>query len=57
VAVPSGTPDEGTDIGATAEGHVSITPLQLDLTAYRRLQQLNRWPWLQMARATGNGYR
>ncbi|MCB9134278.1 MAG: 5'/3'-nucleotidase SurE [Anaerolineales bacterium] len=31
---PTGIPEEGTDIGALAEGYVSITPLQLDLTAY-----------------------
>lgn len=31
---PTGIPEDGTDIGALAEGYVSITPIQLDLTAY-----------------------
>lgn len=31
--VPTGVADEGTDFGALAAGFVSITPLQLDLTA------------------------
>ena len=34
---PTGVPERGTDIGALAEGYVSITPLHLDLTAYRAL--------------------
>lgn len=42
---PTGIPDDGTDIGAIAEGFVSITPLDLDLTAYRRTQLLTHWPW------------
>lgn len=42
---PSGIPDDGTDIGAITEGYVSITPLDLDLTAYRRTQMLSHWPW------------
>jgi 5'-nucleotidase len=28
---------EGTDFHATAQGHVSITPLQVDLTDHQRL--------------------
>ena len=32
---PTGIPDEGTDFGAVAEGCVSVTPLHLDLTAFR----------------------
>ena len=42
---PTGVPDRGTDVGALAEGFVSITPLQLDLTAYRALTDLNTWQW------------
>ena len=38
-------PERGTDVGALAEGFVSITPLQLDLTAYRALTDLNTWQW------------
>jgi 5'-nucleotidase len=40
---PTGVPERGTDVGALAEGYVSITPLQLDLTAYRSLSDLNNW--------------
>src|SRR5574341_107200 len=42
---PTGVPERGTDIGALAEGHVSVTPLHLDLTAYRALTNLNTWAW------------
>lgn len=42
---PHGIPDEGTDIGAIHEGYVSITPLQLDLTAYETAQKLSTWSW------------
>ncbi len=31
---PAGVPEEGTDIGALAQGYVSVTPLQMDMTAY-----------------------
>jgi 5'-nucleotidase len=42
---PTGVAERGTDVGALAEGFVSITPLQLDLTAYRILTDLNTWQW------------
>ncbi len=42
---PTGVPEHGTDVGALAEGFISVTPLQLDLTAYRVLANLNTWPW------------
>lgn len=42
---PSGVPESGTDIGALVEGYVSITPLQLDLTASDRLTQMQDWTW------------
>lgn len=42
---PTGLAEQGTDIGALAEGYVSITPLQLDLTAYPALHQLRTWKW------------
>lgn len=42
---PTGVAERGTDIGALAEGFVSVTPLHLDLTAYRELTDLNTWPW------------
>ncbi len=41
--IPSGVPDAGTDFGALAQGFVSITPLQLDLTDYRTLAKLRGW--------------
>ncbi len=40
---PTGVPEEGTDYGALKAGFVSITPLQLDLTAYNTLQDLQKW--------------
>jgi 5'-nucleotidase len=42
---PSGVPDEGTDIGALSQGYVSVTPLQLDLTAHRFLPEMQSWHW------------
>jgi 5'-nucleotidase len=42
---PTGVAERGTDIGALAEGYVSITPLHLDLTAYRALTDLNALEW------------
>ena len=40
---PTGIPEKGTDIGALTEGYVSVTPLQLDLTAYNILPVLGTW--------------
>ena len=42
---PTGVSERGTDVGVLAEGYVSVTPLQLDLTAYRALTDLNTWRW------------
>lgn len=42
---PTGVPEPGTDIGALHEGYVSITPVQLDLTAYGMLGELETWEW------------
>ena len=42
---PTGVPERGTDVGALAEGLVSVTPLQLDLTAYHSFTDLNTWQW------------
>jgi 5'-nucleotidase len=44
---PTGVAEHGTDVGALAEGFVSVTPLQLDLTAYRALNDLGIWRWDQ----------
>ena len=40
---PSGIPEEGTDIGALSKGYVSVTPLELDLTAYDSKQMIEDW--------------
>ena len=42
---PTGVPEDGTDFGALAEGYVSITPLQLDLTAHQSMEMLRGWSW------------
>lgn len=39
---PTGVPEGGTDVGALEAGYASVTPLQLDLTAY---QVLTNWGW------------
>jgi len=40
---PTGVPEEGTDIGALAQGYISVTPILLDLTDYSRLAALRAW--------------
>jgi 5'-nucleotidase len=40
---PTGVDEPGTDFGALRAGYVSITPLQLDLTAREALGRLERW--------------
>ncbi|MEI6288889.1 MAG: 5'/3'-nucleotidase SurE [Chloroflexota bacterium] len=42
---PTGTPEEGTDVGALSTGYVSITPIQLDLTMYTAIPTLGDWDW------------
>lgn len=42
---PTGVPEDGTDFGALAEDYVSVTPLHLDLTAYRLLEEMRHWTW------------
>ena len=42
---PTGVAEDGTDYGAVAQGYVSITPLQLDLTDYHTLTKLNTITW------------
>ena len=44
---PTGVPEGGTDVGALADGFVSVTPLQLNLTAYRALTDLSARHWDQ----------
>ncbi|MEK7310984.1 MAG: 5'/3'-nucleotidase SurE [Chloroflexota bacterium] len=40
---PTGEPEEGTDFAALADGYVSVTPLQLDLTAHTQIGSLRNW--------------
>jgi 5'-nucleotidase len=42
---PTGVKEEGTDIGELAKGFVSITPLQLDLTAHLLVEPIKKWDW------------
>ena len=53
-APPTGYPEPGTDIGALAEGYISITPIQLDFTAYVFMDRLAGWKletWAEGRRA------
>jgi 5'-nucleotidase len=43
---PTGVEEDGTDVGALGEEYVSVTPLQLELTAYKALNGLKEWQWL-----------
>ena len=38
---PSGIPEPGTDVGALADGFVSVTPVQLDMTDYHLLLKIH----------------
>jgi 5'-nucleotidase len=40
---PTGTPDDGTDLGALHNGYISVTPIQMDMTAYRFAETLKEW--------------
>ncbi|MBI3763891.1 MAG: hypothetical protein HY260_18770 [Chloroflexi bacterium] len=40
---PTGVLEEGTDFGALGESYVSVTPLQLDLTAMELGEELKKW--------------
>ena len=42
---PIGVREEGTDYGAIQAGYVSITPLQLDLTAWEAKEKMKKWEW------------
>ena len=42
---PTGVADECTEFGTLQEGYVSITPIQLDLTAHAMLDELKKWKW------------
>jgi 5'-nucleotidase len=40
---PTGVKEMDTDFGAVNDGFVSITPLELDLTAYQEMEKLKGW--------------
>lgn len=40
---PTGVDEPGTDFGALRAGYVSITPLQLDLTHQKMMDELKKW--------------
>lgn len=40
---PTGIAEDGTDFGTLAQGYVSITPLQLDLTHIKAMDVLRKW--------------
>ena len=42
-AGPEQDAGDGTDFYAINQGYVSVTPLQLDLTWYERLESLSTW--------------
>ena len=41
--VPTGVNEKGTDFGALTEGYVSITPLELDMTAHKFQKEMQSW--------------
>lgn len=51
---PEDTMEEGTDVNAVAEGRISVTPIQLDLTDYPLLKQMAGWPWPKVERRAGS---
>src|SRR3972149_5531946 len=42
---PTGVPEDGTDVGALNDGFVSVTPIQLDMTAYNLMAEISEWKW------------
>jgi 5'-nucleotidase len=42
---PTGVAEDGTDFGALKSGYISVTPLQLDLSAFAVHQELQSWDW------------
>ena len=51
---PTGVPEPGTDVGALADGYVSVTPLQLDLTDMDTGTALPAWEWHAAAGQNSN---
>jgi len=42
---PTGVNEQGTDFGDLKAGFVSITPIQLDLTAHMMIEPMRSWNW------------
>ena len=42
---PTGVIANDTDFGALAAGYVSITPIQMDMTAYALIEGVKQWKW------------
>jgi 5'-nucleotidase len=42
---PGGIAETGSDIGALAAGYVSVTPVQMDMTAYLCIPEISHWDW------------
>jgi 5'-nucleotidase len=40
---PTGLEEPGTDVGALSAGYISVTPIQLDFTAYAFMEELRSW--------------
>ena len=38
-------PHPDTDVTALAEGYITVTPLQFDLTQAVLMEQMSRWQW------------
>ena len=38
-------PHPDTDVSALAEGFITVTPLQFDLTDHKRLAEMQTWSW------------
>lgn len=43
--MPTGVPEPGTDVGALMDGYISVTPIQLDLTAHHLIDKIKQWSW------------
>lgn len=41
--IPTGIPEDGSDIGAVENGYISVTPLGIDLTSYATFARLDGW--------------
>jgi 5'-nucleotidase len=42
---PGGVAEEESDFSAVSQGFISVTPVQLDLTAYDAMKSMREWTW------------